>query len=165
MYLSSFGLKLRNSDTMNFKEIKKLISIFEESKILSELEVEESGFRVRLKKSIPETEVTSSLQSSVTKPAPIAIGKTEEAHGEGMEGLIKFESPIVGTFYSAPNINQKPFVKEGEIVQNGQVLCIIEAMKIMNEIEVDRKGRIIKTLIENGTPVEFGQPLFLIEPL
>jgi len=153
---------------MNFKEIKKLISIFEDSKILSELEVEESGFRVRLKKSVCETEIdhiSSPQQPSVAKPSHIAIGKTEEAHEEGMEGLIKFESPIVGTFYLSSGISQKPFVKEGDIVQKGQILCIIEAMKIMNEIEVDRKGRIIKVLVENGVPVEFGQPLFLIEPL
>ena len=153
---------------MNFKEIKKLISIFEDSKILSELEIEESGFRVRLKKAANETEVIQtdpSAHLSAAKSSHIAVGKTEEAHEEGMEGLIKFESPIVGTFYHAPNTNQKPFVKEGEIVQEGQILCIIEAMKIMNEIEVDRKGRIIKVLVEDGTPVEFSQPLFLIEPL
>ncbi len=153
---------------MNFKEIKKLISIFEDSKILSELEVEESGFRVRLKKSGHETEViqtTHPAQTSAAKPSHIAVGKTEEAHEEGMEGLIKFESPVVGTFYHAPGTNKKPFVTEGEIVKQGQILCIIEAMKIMNEIEVDRKGRIIKVLIEDDTPVEFGQPLFLIEPL
>ena len=153
---------------MNFKEIKKLISIFEDSKILSELEVEESGFKVRLKKSAHETEViqtTPSAQPSSSKPYHTAVGKTEEAHEAGMEGLIKFESPIVGTFYHAPGTNKKPFVKEGEIVQKGQILCIIEAMKIMNEVEVDIKGRIIRVYVEDGTPVEFGQPLFLIEPL
>ena len=153
---------------MNFKEIKKLISIFENSNTLSEMEVEESGFRVRLKKSDSEAGViqtTPSSEPSAAKTSHVAIGKTEEAHEEGMEGLIKFESPIVGTFYHAPGINQKPFVKEGDIVKNGQVLCIIEAMKIMNEIEVDRKSRVIKVLVENGAPVEFGQPLFLIEPL
>tara|TARA_B100000315_G_scaffold259107_1_gene313662 strand:+ start:6014 stop:6475 length:462 start_codon:yes stop_codon:yes gene_type:complete len=153
---------------MNFKEIKKLISIFEDSKILSELEVEESGFRVRLKKSGHETEVIQTIpsaQSSPAKPLHTAVGKTEEAHEAGMEGLIKFESPIVGTFYQAPGSNKSPFVNEGDIVKKGQILCIIEAMKIMNEIEVDRKGRIIKVFVEDGTPVEFGQPLFLIEPL
>ncbi len=152
---------------MNFKEIKKLISIFEDSEILSELEIEDSGFRVCLKKNISDAEITKSIPSphpQETKPHLIATGKTEEIHGEGMEGLIKFESPIVGTFYRAPGISQKHFVEEGDIVQKGQILCIIEAMKIMNEIEVDFKGRIIKVLIENGSPVEFGQPLFLIEP-
>lgn len=151
---------------MNFKEIKKLISIFEESEILSELEVEESGFRVRLNKSGRGTEV---IQSVTPPPSanktPHTFGKTEEAREEGMEGLIKFESPIVGTFYRSSGPTQKPFVKEGDIVLNGQVLCIIESMKIMNEIEVDRKARIVKVLVENEAPVEFGQPLFLIEPL
>lgn len=153
---------------MNFKEIKKLISILENSQTLSELEVEESGFRVRLKKSSPRTEAISTSVSSqpvLSAHPPTAIGKTEEAHEEGMEGLIKFESPIVGTFYRASGINQQPFVKEGDAVQKGQILCIIEAMKIMNEIEVDREGRVIKVLAENGSSVEFGEPLFLIEPL
>lgn len=153
---------------MNLQEIKKLISVFEESKILSELEVEESGFKVRLKKAAHEMEVIHTPPSphpSAAKSIHITTGKTEEAHEEGMEGLIKFESPIVGTFYSSPGPNQPAFVKEGGIVQKGQVLCIIEAMKIMNEIEVDIKGRIIKILVEDGSPVEFEQPLFIIEPL
>lgn len=152
---------------MDFKEIKKLISIFKSSEILSEIEVEESGFRISLKKTVSSKELipTTSTLHPLASKSPQVTGKTETAHEEGMEGLIKFESPVVGTFYRASGINQKPFVEEGNIVQDGQTLCIIEAMKIMNEIEVDRKGRIVKVLIENGSPVEFGQPLFLIEPL
>lgn len=152
---------------MNFKEIKKLISIFKSSEILSEIEVEESGLRISLKKTVSSKELipTASAFHPSASNLPQVTGKTETAHEEGMEGLIKFESPMVGTFYRAPGINQKPFVEEGNIVLNGQTLCIIEAMKIMNEIDVDSKGRIVKVLIENGSPVEFGQPLFLIEPL
>ena len=75
------------------------------------------------------------------------------------------KSPMVGTFYRAPSPGAKPFVEEGDIINPGDVVCIIEAMKLMNEIKAEVKGEIIKILVENGEPVEFGQPLFLIRPL
>jgi acetyl-CoA carboxylase biotin carboxyl carrier protein len=78
--------------------------------------------------------------------------------------LVTIEAPMVGTFYRAPSPDADPFVREGDLVKRGQVLCIIEAMKLMNEIESKASGRVVRVLPENGQPVEYGQPLFLIEP-
>jgi acetyl-CoA carboxylase biotin carboxyl carrier protein len=78
--------------------------------------------------------------------------------------LVTIEAPMVGTFYRAPSPEAAPFVREGDPVKRGQVLCIIEAMKLMNEIESKAAGRVVRVLAENGQPVEYGQPLFLIEP-
>ena len=79
--------------------------------------------------------------------------------------MVTVESPIVGTFYRAPDPDASPYVEEGNSVKKGQVLCIVEAMKLMNEIESDFEGRIVSILVENAQPVEYGEPLFLIEPL
>ncbi|MBI4413864.1 MAG: acetyl-CoA carboxylase biotin carboxyl carrier protein, partial [candidate division NC10 bacterium] len=81
------------------------------------------------------------------------------------ENLVTIESPMVGTFYRAPAPGAEPYVKEGQVVEKGSVLCIIEAMKLMNEIEAEVKGRVVSVLVENAQPVEYGQPLFLVEPL
>jgi acetyl-CoA carboxylase biotin carboxyl carrier protein len=78
---------------------------------------------------------------------------------------VTIESPMVGTFYRAPAPSAEPYVKEGQVVEKGSVLCIIEAMKLMNEIEAEVKGRIASVLVENAQPVEYGQPLFLVEPV
>ncbi|MGH7350578.1 MAG: acetyl-CoA carboxylase biotin carboxyl carrier protein, partial [Candidatus Rokuibacteriota bacterium] len=91
------------------------------------------------------------------QPAPDSVEAT--AH------LLTVEAPMVGTFYRAPKPDAPPFVAEGDMVKEGQVLCIVEAMKLMNEIESRVAGRIVKVVVENGQPVEFGQPLFLMEPL
>jgi acetyl-CoA carboxylase biotin carboxyl carrier protein len=82
----------------------------------------------------------------------------------GAANLVKIEAPMVGTFYRASAPDAAPFVQEGDVVKDGQVLCIIEAMKLMNEIEAKVAGRIARVLVENGQPVEFGQPLFLVDP-
>ena len=79
-------------------------------------------------------------------------------------GLVPIESPMVGTFYRAPAPGADPYVKEGDLIQKGTVVCIVEAMKLMNEIESEVGGRIVKIVVENGKPVEFGQALFLVEP-
>jgi acetyl-CoA carboxylase biotin carboxyl carrier protein len=81
------------------------------------------------------------------------------------EALVTIEAPMVGTFYRAASPTAEPYVREGDVIKEGQVLCIIEAMKLMNEIEAKTAGRVAKALVENGQPVEYGQPLFLIDPL
>jgi len=86
-----------------------------------------------------------------------------ETKKESEDNYYQIRSPMVGTFYRSPSPGAEPYVKEGDIVKKGQVLCIIEAMKVMNEIESDVTGRIVKVLVENGKPVEYNQPLFLVD--
>jgi acetyl-CoA carboxylase biotin carboxyl carrier protein len=149
---------------MDLKELKALLRLMEE-KDVEELEVEEGGRRVRIRRrsepvAVPQVvpspvPVAPQTGTAALAPAPAAA---ETA------GLIPVESPMVGTFYRAPAPGANPYVKEGDLVQKGTVLCIIEAMKLMNEIEAEVKGRIVRILMENGQPVEFGQTLFLLEP-
>jgi acetyl-CoA carboxylase biotin carboxyl carrier protein len=128
---------------------------------LAELEIESSGLRVRVVRghapvtvAAPVPAVSASLSQSEAA-APVA---------DAVPGAITIEAPMVGTFYRATNPETTPFVSEGDTVKEGQTLCIIEAMKLMNEIESKVAGRVIKILVENAQPVEFGQPLFLVEP-
>ena len=150
---------------MKEKEIKRLIKIVEESDI-SELEVTRWGKRVRIRKGGP---AVSSEPPSVEVP-PSRTTETETqtipaAEPSGIEaGTIQIVSPMVGTFYRAPAPDAKPFVEVNDIVKPGKTVCVVEAMKLMNEIEAEVEGRIVKILVENGQPVEYNQPLFLLEP-
>lgn len=138
---------------MKMEDIKELIALLEESK-LEEIEVEENGRRIRIKKqSLGHHPGTTSTQSTEI---------TTEDGNQPKGHLLK--SPFVGTFYRHPSPEAEPFVENGDFVKKGSVLCIIEAMKLMNEIESDINGKILDILVENGDPVEFGQPLFVLEP-
>lgn len=160
---------------MNLKELKELITIFEEAEI-TELEIEREGIKIKLKKGkekeIPTIALTpapvvgaSEVQRTVT-PGLTEKEEKKEEKKEGLgETLARIEAPMVGTFYRAPAPDVAPFVEEGAAVQKGDVLCIIEAMKLMNEIKSEIKGKVKKILVENGHTVEYGQPLFLIEVL
>jgi len=157
---------------MNLKEIKELIELMKNTDI-SELEIERSGVKVRLRKggdvtfhpSMPRMEYPPAaiVAPAVTEvPSPgSAAGKSEE---QAKSSLIKVTSPIVGTFYRSSSPDKPPYVEVGDVVKKGQVLCIIEAMKLMNEIECETAGKIIQILVESSAPVEYGQPLFAIEP-
>ena len=129
---------------------------------LAELEVEAAGTRIRIVREHAPAAAASRatrLPRSRRPPQPAAESVESTAH------LVTVEAPMVGTFYRAPTPDAPPFVAEGDVVKEGQVLCIIEAMKLMNEIESKVAGRIAKVVVENGQPVEFGQPLFLVDPL
>lgn len=125
---------------------------------LCELEIEEEGARVKLKKFSPEQPVVISSKDPLT---PQISKKEEESKNE--EGVIEMKSPMVGTFYRAPSPEADPFVNVGDSVNSGKVMCVLEAMKLMNEIKAEISGKITAILVENGTPVEFGEPLFLIK--
>jgi len=131
---------------------------------LAELEVEGAGTRIRIVRehapaapAPPRAEAAPAIAAPLQQPAPESVEPT--AH------LITVEAPMVGTFYRSPKPDAPPFVAEGDVVKEGQVICIVEAMKLMNEIESKVAGRIAKVVVENGQPVEFGQPLFLVDPL
>ena len=130
---------------------------------LAELEVEGAGTRIRIVRehapaaSGPRVEAAPAIAAPLQQPAPESVEST--AH------LLTVEAPMVGTFYRSPKPDAPPFVTEGDVVKEGQVICIVEAMKLMNEIESKVAGRITKVVVENGQPVEFGQALFLVEPL
>jgi acetyl-CoA carboxylase biotin carboxyl carrier protein len=128
---------------------------------LTEIEASVGEIRVRLQRSVAPV-----LPLAMAAPVAAAAPATPvSALGEvGSPDLIRVEAPMVGTFYRASSPAAEPYVKEGDVVKEGQILCIIEAMKLMNEIETRRSGRIAKILVENGQPVEYGQPLFLIDP-
>lgn len=159
---------------MNLKEIQQLIDMINKSD-LDEATIEEGEFKITLKKntvtpalqSIPQPTSAPVVQSAPQAPLPSAAASAS-AEGnpasDGKDGFVEVHSPIVGTFYRAPSPEADPFVNVNDQIENGNVLCIIEAMKLMNEIESDVSGTVVEILVENGQPVEYGQPLFLIKP-
>lgn len=158
---------------MNFSEIKRLVRLVEQS-ALSELEVEEGGLRLRLVKHprgngyvplVPTPEPRPMPPPSPATPAVQATLEPVTPAPAVRSNLIEVRSPMVGTFYRAPSPEAPPYVQVGDQVKPGQVLCIIEAMKLMNEIECEHAGRIVEIAVENAQPVEFNQLLFRIEPL
>ncbi|TAL10771.1 MAG: acetyl-CoA carboxylase biotin carboxyl carrier protein [Nitrospirae bacterium] len=146
------------------KTLQELIAVFQAAGV-SDLEVERSGLRIRLRR-----EGAGSASSPVEASGPAsAAGQgagqpKASAADEAAEGLVTMRSPIVGTFYRSASPYAESYVEEGAYVKKGQVLCIVEAMKLMNEIESEVDGRVVKILMENAKPVEYGEPLFLIEP-
>ena len=124
---------------------------------LSEIEVNQGETRIRLSRA-PSGAPTSPVALTTSSPPPAHVADALSFAG------ITIEAPMVGTFYRASSPTAEPYVREGDVVKEGQILCIIEAMKLMNEIETRAAGRITKILVDNGQAVEYGQPLFLIEP-
>ena len=165
---------------MNQKELKELIEFLIE-KDIAEFELERGDVKVRIKRAGEHTVVHSQAEPRFyavpAAPAPVvelgavpvagtpaAAPPAAAAAPAAEEGLHKVKSPIVGTFYEAPSPGAPPFVKPGDSVEVGQVLCIVEAMKLLNEIESDVAGEIVKSLANNGQPIEYGQELFVIRP-
>jgi len=165
--------------TMNVKEIKELVDLVAR-RGLAGLEVERAGFRLRIEgpaRAVPAiarrpaspsvgepsdlAELAAVPVSTPALPAPVPPGPPSSAEREGFHVVT---SPIVGTFYRAPNPDAEPFVKVGDEVEKGKTLCIVEAMKLMNEIEADVSGTIVSIYPQNGQPVEFGEKLFAIQP-
>lgn len=152
---------------MNIKEIKEMITLMNENNLL-ELEIEKEGMRIRLKKESPGNGKDSTQSQIHTMPqfsvSQETIAAQQARKDDTFKNLIEIKSPMVGTFYRSPSPDSPPFIEVGQNLDLGQVVCIIEAMKLMNEIKSEIRGRVIEVLVENGHPVEFGQPLFLIEP-
>src|SRR5271166_4198953 len=159
---------------MNQKELKELIEFLIE-KDIAEFELERGDVRVKIKRAAeappaaaPDSRYIAVQSAPVMVPAPVAHtpGRIDLATGatDAEEGLHIVRSPIVGTFYESPSPGSPPFVKVGDPLEVGQVLCIVEAMKLMNEIECDVAGELVKKLVANGQPIEYGQELFAVRP-
>lgn len=159
---------------MNLKELKELIEFLIEKEI-SEFELERGDVKVRIKRAGEHMVVHGhgDPRFSAVSPAPPpalvpaathAVAAPPPAPAAQEESLHAVKSPIVGTFYEAPSPGAPPFVKVGDTVVEGQVLCIVEAMKLLNEIESDAAGEVVKILATNGQPIEYGQELFAIRP-
>jgi len=139
------------------EKVKELLKSLENTSV-EEIELEAEGFKLKAK-------FNRSSSPAPASPQPKEEVREEEPKAEEEEkNYFVVESPMVGTFYRAPAPGAEPFVKEGDYVEKGQTLCIIEALKVMNEIESEVSGIVRKILVENGQPVEYGQPLFYIEP-
>ncbi len=154
---------------MDLNLIKKLVKIVDTSEV-TDLEVEENGLRIKVAKKIRNFNIAGqpqvlishnpAEQSTEAKSTP---AEQKAAEPEPAANLHEVKSPIVGTFYRAPAPDADPYIQIGDEVTSGSVLCIVEAMKLMNEIESDVSGKVVKILVENGKPVEYNQPLFLIQ--
>ncbi len=141
---------------MEIDDLKELISLLRDTDI-TEIQIEKDGEKVKIRRQM----LLPSLQGP--SKTMTVIEKTE-ATEEETQRLITITSPIVGVFYRSPSPDAPPFVETGMRVKKGQVICIIEAMKLMNEIESEMESVIVRALVENGQPVEYGEPLFLVEP-
>jgi acetyl-CoA carboxylase biotin carboxyl carrier protein len=161
---------------MNQKELKELIEFLIE-KDIAEFELERGDVKVKIKRAAepPPAAVPDSRYIAVQSPPGLVPAATapvsahvdlaaSAAAPESTEGLHIVKSPIVGTFYESPSPGSPPFVKVGDVLEVGQILCIVEAMKLMNEIECDAAGELVKKLVANGQPIEYGQELFAVRP-
>jgi acetyl-CoA carboxylase biotin carboxyl carrier protein len=144
---------------MTNQEIKELLKIFKESNV-AEMEVQRGDNRLRLRRAEATKEVVVAAPAPVAASEPVAAAPTPDVSSKDV--LVK--SPIVGTFYESSSPGTAPFVKVGDRVEPGQILCIIESMKLMNEIEAEVGGTVVARLTENGRPVEYGEALFSIRP-
>jgi oxaloacetate decarboxylase alpha subunit len=145
---------------VNLKEIKEMIRLMDENNLV-EFEIEKNGLKLRLKK-----ESKGEITTHVERIVPAAAPKEEipMVAREAPRNVVEVKAPMVGTFYRAPAPDAPPFVEVGSVIEEGEVLCIIEAMKLMNEIKSEIKGKIVEIPVENGEPIEFGQVLFVVEP-
>jgi acetyl-CoA carboxylase biotin carboxyl carrier protein len=154
---------------MELKDIRKVVQLMKDND-LSEFALEEDNFKLQLKRGLSgavQVAVPSApapVAAPVPAVAPAAAPAAEAPAAESTDGLVEIKSPMVGTFYAAPSPDTDNFVSVGDAVTADSVVCIVEAMKVMNEIQADVKGTIKKILVDNATPVQFGQPLFLVDP-
>jgi acetyl-CoA carboxylase biotin carboxyl carrier protein len=154
---------------MNLKEVRELIDILKDTDV-SEFELEKAGSKVRIKKGVVASVYHPVLPAPVqpalaAAPAVPSGAQAAEAVEESAKNIVVVTSPIVGTFYRSPSPEAPIYVEVGDVVKKGQILCIIEAMKLMNEIEAEVSGRVVAALVENAQPVEYGEALFHIEPM
>lgn len=149
---------------MNLEEIKDLIKLVSKSGI-GKIEIESEGFKIAIKNASATNEQPVYVQAAAPAPvaaAPAASSAPVESNDEAK--YITVKSPMIGTFYRTPSPDKDAFVSVGSVIQAGDKLCIIEAMKTFNEIESEVSGKIVKVLVDNASPVDYDQPLFLVDP-
>lgn len=156
---------------MDLKYVKSLLKLFDES-TATEITIEEDGGKIKLSKKIEKNNIPQNyyVPQQVTQTPAVSqtevsspVATSEPKSDDNSAGLHEVNSPMVGTFYRTPSPDSDPFVKVGDRVEVGQTICIVEAMKVMNEIESDVSGEIVKIVAENASPVEYNQVLFLIK--
>ncbi|KPQ19894.1 MAG: acetyl-CoA carboxylase biotin carboxyl carrier protein AccB [Algoriphagus marincola HL-49] len=155
---------------MKAKEIQELIDYISNSG-LAEVKIKTDEFELSIKKYADQSFRAVETAPAAPAPAPVQLSTPaapveapKESPAESSSNLIEIKSPMIGTFYTTPNPNADAFVNVGDSVKAGQTVCIIEAMKLFNEIESEVSGKIVKVLVNNATPVEYDQPLFLVDP-
>jgi acetyl-CoA carboxylase biotin carboxyl carrier protein len=164
----------QKSKKMDLKQIQDLVKMVNKSNI-SELSIEEKDIKITIKQKedkyvtgVPVQQVQAVQAAPVVSQAPAQAASPaalKAAAPAVADNLLTIKSPMIGTFYRRPSPDKPNFIEEGDEVKNGKVVCIIEAMKLFNEIESEISGRVVKILVEDSTPVEYDQPLFLVEPI
>ncbi len=153
-----------DAERIDLDQVRAVLKIASEATDIAELTVETPTLKVSVRKAGGRTEVQAQANPGAHAPAAAAMA-LHAAEPVATDHMKAVTAPMVGTFYRAPSPDAPPFVNEGDAVEAGQTVCIIEAMKLFNEIQSEVPGRVARVLVENGTPVEYGQPLLLIEPL
>ena len=159
---------------MNFKQIQQLIKFVSKTDV-AEVNIENNNFKINIKGSksqsneitqqVVQQPIQTQIQTPVAQPIAVETPKSEvQQDDSSFDNYLTVKSPIIGTFYRKPSPDKDVFVNVGDTIKEGDTLCVIEAMKLFNEIESDFSGKIVKILVEDASPVEFDQPLFLIEP-
>ena len=159
---------------MNFKQIQQLIKFVSKTDV-AEVNIENNNFKINIKGSKSQTKeitqqvvqqpIQTQIQAPVAQPIAVETPTSEvQLDDSSSDNYLTVKSPIIGTFYRKPSPDKDVFVNVGDTIKEGDTLCVIEAMKLFNEIESDFSGKILKILVEDASPVEFDQPLFLIEP-
>lgn len=159
---------------MDYKQIQELLKLVSKSNV-SELTVKDGDFEICIKQNAGEAQyVAAPMQNSIATPqiaataqipTAVAPAETPVSVASTSDNTVTIKSPMIGTFYRSSAPDKPPFVGVGDEIKPGQILCIVEAMKLFNEIESEISGRIVKVLIDDATPVEYDQPLFLVEPI
>lgn len=162
---------------MDYKEIQDLIKLVKKNQI-SELEIEKDDFKIFIRsegdekvvvQAAPQQPVMPAVTQQVQQPAQQAPqSQPQQSQSDQKDtqdsNLVEIKSPMIGTFYRAPGPDKDPFISIGDSIKEGQTICMVEAMKLFNEIEAEMSGKVVKILVEDAAPVEFDQPLFLIDP-
>ena len=149
---------------MDLKEIRELLELVDQTSAVEEFEMEQADLRIRIRKAATRNEAASAVVEQAGGAPERVVAGSAQARQAPDESIHLFKAPIVGTFYITPKPDADPFVRVGDQVHKGMVLCIIEAMKLFNQIESDVDGVVARILVENGQPVEYGEALFEIRP-